>query len=133
MTVNGLSPRFPIPAASASTGISAENFFVPFARASEAIRYRRPATPDLRTSTKNSYRLRDRLRRWQCTFFAANDVQNAAVSADILPAASSPTRAPLPWHASNPPGQTRSLRLADALHRQTLPPATPNSDRPSLD
>ena len=42
-----------------SGNFGGENYFVPFARATEAIRRCYPATPDLRTSTKNSFSLRE--------------------------------------------------------------------------
>ena len=55
--MNGLSPHSPTLAAFAAARISAEKLLVPFARAAKAIRRCCPATPDLRTSTKNSFRL----------------------------------------------------------------------------
>src|SRR5258707_5085400 len=42
-----------------SKNFGGENYLVPFARATEAIRHCCPATPDLRTSTKNSSSLPD--------------------------------------------------------------------------
>ena len=48
-----------------------ENYRVPFARAAESNRPCCPATPDLRTSTKNPLSLRESLSSWQRAF---NDV-----------------------------------------------------------
>ena len=143
MTVNGLSLRSPIFAVSATTEISAECTPCPFRAGTEANRYFSRATPDLRTSTKNSSSLREprsHLQRqlsskWEChpcVPATRGESKEFSSGPTLIFAASPPILSPLPVPAKYLQGQMKSPPRADAHHRQIVPPETPDSDPPSL-
>src|SRR5262249_33901740 len=131
MTVNGLSPHSPTPAAFAAARISAEKLLVPFARAAEAIRRCCPATSDLRTSTKNSFETTQPIARRQENFCCLIGTEITSASCPVAALPPIPLLLPLP--AQYRADQTKLPRLAGARRRQTFPQAMPGFGSQWLD
>src|SRR6267378_3587714 len=99
MTVNGLSPRSPTPAVSATTGISAETTIRSLSRGPpKRIGAACPATHDLRTSTKNSFSLLDQTPECKNLALVNSSTSEVLQITFCSGAAWQPAPAPLPSH-----------------------------------